>query len=633
MARATGFFWLLAALLLAPLHALADRYADELTERARQLRLAERAEWRKLVHYVPNLASPGAHSQIDSPAFFNAPGGKQDPRAELEATLRSFFAPPAADDDHHPQCRFAARRAWLDAELGFDERRLPRRECRRYGEWRAAIDANQLTLVFASAYVNNPGSMYGHTLLRVDAAAQDERTRLLAYAISFAADTDETNGFAHALKGLFGGYRGVFSMLPYYLKVREYSDLEHRDLWEYELDLNAAELERVLAHAWELLPVYFDYFFFDENCAYHLLGLLQVARPDLELTAQFPLWALPVDSVRALTEHAGLVRKIVYRPSSSTIMAERLVRMPPQERRMARDLALGALSPADSSLRALPAERAAAVVEAGYDYLNRRRTAGESDLPDASALAHAMLIARSEIDAPSQAPRVPRGPRPDEGHRTSRFALGGGQRDHAAFVELGLRPTYHDLLDDDTGYVGGAQVEFFHLRARSYEGRDARIESLIPFAVSSLLPRDDFFQPRSWRVAAGWERTFAKSGAEPLAAGAEGGIGGAWSVARRVLAYASLETAVRVHSAFEHGYTAGGGARLGAVIDATRSWRVHVFVQQIGSLLGERTDPGAIVVEQRLTLARNAALRLDLRSERQAGQSFSSAGLFVQLYF
>ena len=626
-----GFFWLLVALVLAPLHARADGYADELIERARQLRLAERAEWRKLVHYVPNLVSPGVHSQIDSPAFFNAPGGKQDPRTELEATLRGFFAPPAAGDDH-PQCRFPARHAWLDAELGFDEQRLPRRECRRYREWRAAIDASQLTLVFASAYVNNPGSMYGHTLLRVDAAAQDERTRLLAYAISFAADTDETNGFAHALKGLLGAYRGVFSMLPYYLKVREYSDLEHRDLWEYELDLNAAELERVLAHAWELLPVYFDYFFFDENCAYHLLGLLQVARPELELTAQFPLWALPVDSVRALTEQAGLVRKIVYRPSSSTILAERLVRMQPQERGMARDLALGALLPADPSLSALPSERAAAVVEAAHDYLNRRRTAGESP-PDSSALAHALLVARSAIDAPSQAPRVPPGPRPDEGHRTSRFALGGGERDGAAFVELGLRPTYHDLLDDDAGYVGGAQVEFFHLRARAYEGRDARIEAFIPLAVSSLLPRDDFFQPRSWRIAAGWQRTFAKSGAEPLAAGAEGGIGGAWSLARGLLAYASLEAALRVHSAFEHGYTAGGGARLGIVLDAARSWRVHAYAQQIGSLLGERTDPGAIVLEQRLTLARDAALRLDLRSERQAGQSFNAAGVFVQLYF
>jgi len=627
------FFWLLAAALLSPLGALARDYADELVERAKQQRLAERAEWRKLVHYVRNPVSPGMHSQVDSPSFFIAPGGKQDPRAELEATLRSFFAQASAPDDDHPQCRFAARRAWLDAELGFDERRLERRDCRRYREWRAAIDASQLTLVFASAYIQNPGSMYGHTLLRVDAADQDERTRLLAYTISFAAGTDETTGFIYALKGLVGAYRGVFTMLPYYLKVREYSDLEHRDLWEYALDLNAGEIERVLAHAWEMLPVYFDYFFFDENCAYHLLGLLQVARPDLELTAQFPLWALPVDSVRALTERAGLVRKIVYRPSSSTIMAERIALLRPQERSMARDLALGTLSPADPSLRALPVERAAAVVETGYDYLNRRRTAGDSKVADGSALAHALLVARSEIDAPSQTPPVTPGARPDQGHRTSRFAAGAGERDHKGFAELGLRPTYHDLLDDDSGYVGGAQIEFFHLRARAYEGDDMRVESFVPFAVSSLLPRDDFFQPRSWRLAAGWQRTLTKSGAEPLAAGAEGGMGGAWAVARRVLLYASLEGALRVHSDFEDHYTFGAGARLGTVLDPAPSWRIHLYAQQLGSFLGERTDPGAVVMEQRLTLARDVALRLDLRRERQAGHSFGSAGLFLQLYY
>ena len=97
--------------------------------------------------------------------------------------------------------------------------------------------------------------------------------------------------------------------------------------------------------------------------------------------------------------------------------------------------------------------------------------------------------------------------------------------------------------------------------------------------------------------------------------------------------YASLEGAVRVHSAFEDGYTLGGGARLGAFVDPAPSWRLHVYAQQLGSLLGERTDPGALVLEQRLTLARDVALRLDLRHEREAGQSFGSAALFVQLYF
>jgi hypothetical protein len=603
-----------------------------LIERARQLRLAERAEWRKLVHYVPNLASPGMHSQVDSRSFFNAPSGKEDPRAELEATLRGFFA-QAPEGDDHPQCRFVARHAWLDAELGFDARRIARRECRRYQEWRAAIDASQLTLVFASAYVNNPGSMYGHTLLRVDAADQDERTRLLAYTINFTAATDETSGFLYVLKGLFGGYSGVFSMLPYYLKVREYSDLENRDLWEHELDLRGEEIERVLAHAWELLPVQFDYFFFDENCSYHLLGLLQVARPDLELTAQFPLWALPVDTVRVLTGQPGLLRKSVYRPSSATIIAGRLAPLRPDERSMARDLGLGTLAPADSSLRSLPAERAAAVVEAGYDYLNYRRRTGESKVPDGGALAHELLVTRSAIDAPSQAPRVEAGTQPDEGHRTSRLAVGGGRREGENFVELGLRVAYHDLLDDDAGYVGAAQVEFFHLRARRYEGSDARIESFIPVSISSLSPRDDFFQPHSWRLAAGWQRTLTKSGAEPLALGADGGIGGAWALTRGTRLYATVEGAARVHSAFEDGYTIGGGARLGAFVDPAPSWRLHVYAQQLFSLLGERTDPGALVLEQRLTLARNAALRFDLRREREAGQTFSTVALLVQVYF
>jgi hypothetical protein len=129
--------------------------------------------------------------------------------------------------------------------------------------------------------------MYGHTLLRVDAKDQDEKTRLLAYAINYAANTNETNGVAFAINGLFGGYPGTFSMMPYYLKVREYSDMENRDVWEYELNLSPDVVDRVLMHVWELGPIYFDYYFFDENCSYYLLELLEAARPDMNLTGPF----------------------------------------------------------------------------------------------------------------------------------------------------------------------------------------------------------------------------------------------------------------------------------------------------------------------------------------------------------
>lgn len=586
------------------------------------------------MHYVPNLIAPGVHGLVDSRDFYNAPDGKNDPQAELDGTLRAFFSEAEETDEvQHPQCRFPARYAWLAAELGFDQGRMPRPQCRRYRDWRSALDAKQLTLVFASAYLDNPGSMYGHTLLRIDAADQDERTRLLAYSISFAAATNETNGLIFAVKGLFGGYPGVFAMLPYYVKVREYSDLENRDLWEYELDLSPEELERVLRHAWELLPAYFEYYFFDENCSYHLLALLQVARPDLELTAPFRLWALPVDTVRALTDQPGLVKRIVYRPARSTIIAERLARMQPEERRMARDLGLGTLNADDVALRALPPERAARVVEAGYDYLNYRRTTGTSEVKDGGALARDLLVARSQIDAPSQTPRIETPVRPDEGHRTARMSTGAGRRDRQGFLELGVRPTYHDIVDDDAGYIGGAQIEFFHLRARRYEGGSARIESFIPVNIFSLSPRDEFVQRKSWRVAAGWQRSMTRSGAEPLAVAADGGLGGAWRAGRVARVYASAEGAARAHEQFEKGYSLGLGARIGALVDPAPRWRVHAYAQQLGSVAGERVDPGALVLEQRFSLTRDLALRFDLSHQNEAGRSFDSVLLSLHVYF
>lgn len=586
------------------------------------------------MHYVPNLIAPGVHGLVDSRDFYNAPDGKNDPQAELDGTLRAFFSEAEETDEvQHPQCRFPARYAWLAAELGFDQGRMPRPQCRRYRDWRSALDAKQLTLVFASAYLDNPGSMYGHTLLRIDAADQDERTRLLAYSISFAAATNETNGLIFAVKGLFGGYPGVFAMLPYYVKVREYSDLENRDLWEYELDLSPEELERVLRHAWELLPAYFEYYFFDENCSYHLLALLQVARPDLELTAPFRLWALPVDTVRALTDQPGLVKRIVYRPARSTIIAERLARMQPEERRMARDLGLGTLNADDVALRALPPERAARVVEAGYDYLNYRRTTGTSEVKDGGALARDLLVARSQIDAPSQTPRIETPVRPDEGHRTARMSTGAGRRDRQGFLELGVRPTYHDIVDDDAGYIGGAQIEFFHLRARRYEGGSARIESFIPVNIFSLSPRDEFVQRKSWRVAAGWQRSMTRSGAEPLAVAADGGLGGAWRAGRVARIYASAEGAARAHEQFEKGYSLGLGARIGALVDPAPRWRVHAYAQQLGSVAGERVDPGALVLEQRFSLTRDLALRFDLSHQNEAGRSFDSVLLSLHVYF
>ena len=630
--RVVFFLALLLASWVAAAAPVDHAYLAQLAERARALRLAERPEWHKLLHYVPNLGSSGVHSLVDSPAFFNAPEGKTNPQAELEATLASFYVEiEEAPDRQSPQCAFIARRAWLDEQLGFDAKRLPLLECKRYREWHAALNAKGLTLVFAAAYLNNPGSMYGHTLLRVDARDQDERTRLLAYTINFAANTDETNGLIFAVKGLLGGYPGGFSIAPYYLKVREYSDLENRDLWEYQLELGQDEVERVLRHAWELLPAYFEYYFFDENCSYHLLRLIQVARPELDLAGPFRWWALPTDTVRAVTDQPGLTARAVYRPASATLIAERLERMSREEKRITKELSLRRTDATDPKLSALPAARAAAVLETSHDYVEYRRAIGKPDVPDPRSLARELLVARSGVDAPSQAPEIRPPVRPEQGHASSRIALGAGRHAGADFQELRVRPTYHDILDPEEGYVPGAQIEFFHFALRHHRDGSTRLESFVPIDILSLSPRDEFFQSWSWKASAGWRRALVREGSRPLLASVDAGAGAAWGRGGR-MAYAMIDAGARSHSRLEHSYALGTGGSAGALLEPAPGLRLHAYARVLRQFLGEQDTPGAIGLEGRLRLGRDLALRLDLSRQREAGRSFNSGSLSLMVY-
>jgi hypothetical protein len=625
-------------LLLSPAAALGasgSAYLEELVAHSRQLRLAEQPEWRKLLHYVPNLASPGLHSLVDSPQFFNAPGGKSDPQAELEATLASFFSDvEETATRQNPQCAFIARRGWLDQQLRFDPLRLPQRECKRYREWHAALNPQGLTLVFASAYLNNPSSMYGHTLLRVDARDQDDRTRLLAYTLNFVANTNETNGLIFAVKGLLGGYPGSFSILPYYIKVREYNDMENRDLWEYELDLTPEELDRVVMHAWELLAIYFEYFFFDENCSYHLLRLLQVARRELDLAGRFRWWAIPSDTVRAVAATPGLVARTVYRPASATVITHRLSGMSEDEKRLTRQLSMRQINAMDAKLSALPQERAAGVLEASYEYTNYRRAVGKSDAVYAGELARELLVARSLLDAHRQAPAITRADtRPDRGHASSRMGFGAGRLAGRDFGELRVRPAYHDILDADEGYVRGAQIEFFSVALRDYRRGSAQLESFTPIDILSLSARDEFFQSWSWTVAAGWRRAFVHDGGRPLATAIDGGAGAAWSSAgKRALHYVFLDGSTRLHSRLDDGYALGAGARLGTLADLSPRWRAHAYARALKYFLGEEDTPGALGLEQRFSLGRDLALRLDLSHNREAGRTFNAGSLSLLIY-
>ena len=193
--------------------------------------LAADPQWLALLHFGRSGEDYNRSSYVDDPAFFLAPDGARNPAAELAASLSALAEQPAL------RCRFIARFQWLRTRGLLAA--ASAQHCTEYWQWREQINAGQAALVFASSYLNSPSSMYGHTFLRLDPKGYRADSALLSYAVNYAALVPEHDGsLLFAWRGMSGGYPGHFSLQPYVEKLQEYSRLENRDVWEYELNLD-----------------------------------------------------------------------------------------------------------------------------------------------------------------------------------------------------------------------------------------------------------------------------------------------------------------------------------------------------------------------------------------------------------
>ncbi|NQD95195.1 DUF4105 domain-containing protein, partial [Pseudomonas sp. CrR25] len=382
--RTASLKWILAVLALC---ACAVLQAAPSIPRERLQALAAQPYWIALGHYETGKLG-GWRSYVDDPDFFLAANGDSDPLAELHATITALYQPPALGD-RHPQCRYPARSRWLREQLQLHD--LPQPVCTEFATWFRDIAPHSSVLVFPAAYLNSPSSMFGHTLLRIDQADVDSHnTALLSYALNFGAFIEGAdNSLLYAWKGLMGGYPGLFALVPYRDKLAEYRHLENRDLWEYRLNLSAAETGRMVEHVWELKQIQFDYYFFDENCSYRLLELLEIARPGLELTEHFPLTAIPTDTVRAVMD-AGLVERIDYRPSRERELLARAEPLSPAEQAWVLSLAGSRNHLADTAYRQLPGERRALIQDAAFRLL-RYQSSNVARSPERAQHSFALL--------------------------------------------------------------------------------------------------------------------------------------------------------------------------------------------------------------------------------------------------
>ena len=477
-----------------------------------------------------------------------------------------------------------------------------------------------MTLVFASAYLNNPASLFGHTLLRLDRHGQTEATRLLAYTINYAADATHSNILMYAVDGVTGGFTGQFAIQPYYQLVRTYSDLESRDLWEYRLNLNPRQLQRLLEHVWELRGIQFDYYFFRENCAWQLLTLLEAAEPALRLSDEFLLWTLPADTIRWLSQQPGLVETAAARPARTTRINRRYAALTNDERRLARRLPNDPTAAAEPEFRRLAPARQALLLDLALDERQRQnsRKVTVSAEPPPDELAYELLTTRHRLPVAAEPVALePYATRPDAGHASRRLGVSLGQRDGAGFVALTARASYHDLLEPDIGYTSDAQIELLSLALRHYPNQGGlQLDRLTLLDITSLPPLNTLAPRAAWQLHAGWAPYPQPECPTCTAFNLNGGLGLAaetgWPWRTVWFGLPGLE--FDYGGMFAGDYRAGLAVTVGALLQPATDWKIMASATWLDYLMGETGTGLRTVVQQNLTLDRNLALRMEWRS-------------------
>ncbi len=576
-------------------------------------------EWLAAVHYRPD--GKGYQSTIDSEPFFLSPVGRRQPAEELRATIELF----ENGTDTEKKCLFPGRYKLLKKN-GLISAAFP--ECEELEQFYKDLQPAGITLLFTDAYMNNPSSLFGHTLLRIDTARKG--TQLLAHGANYGAFTDgKENSVLFAVWGLTGGYYGGFTVKPYYDVINMYNNIENRDIWELNLDLTPEELDYFVAHLWEVGHSQTRYYFFTQNCSYMLMETLDAVRPSLKLADEFPLQTIPLDTLKAVYQRKGLVKNINYRPSRQAKIRHRYSLMNPRQR----TAYLDAIKRQDYELSGLNNNEKADVLETAYQFVQYQYVAKNLELDAYRTQSFKLLTARNKIKEAGAFPALSEGRSPLKTHEAMRATIGSGFRNGKAFQEISYRPAYHSLTDDNYGFLRGAEINFLNTTLRHYDEQNKTVlQKFDLVGIKSISPIDAMFHPMSYVIDANVSREFdPETEKEGYAFNLKVGGGASYAFSPEVWGYVLGSSYVSYGGFLPDNHWAGVGAAAGVYADF-ESWRLLAEAEQIWatSKFAARIK---YKVEAAYTLDRNNAVALEYHYQQNHGKNLEESLLSFRHYF
>ncbi len=428
---------------------------------AKTKNLAQHITWQRLLYFFDdqkNLIGKKKDSSIvDDAAFFLSKNGQHDSAAELDALLVALADEMTTTPDNSTAnnklsnratknsgqnsgqnsvlCRFPARVQWLTDTLNIDKSGL-QVDCPELKDWMQKLAPEQLSIMFAQEYLDNPISAFAHTLLRIDSKASvaDPSQIHHAVALNYTVGGDATDSFlVYAIKSMTGGYDNLIEIDSYPEKLAKYLQEDERDAWTYQLDLTPAEVQQIMLHVWETKDLKLPYYFTTDNCASEVLRLIDVVRPQQHLLSRLPYAVIPSDVVQLLNSE-GLLASTNYTPADSTLRQAQLNKVKEQREQ------LGYHNSAKQTLNEIKSAQLNPTSSIAAD--------GKTLLPRRIAVADNNPIDR---------------------HPLQLGFIGLGQRGYNNYIDLGLRAGYHDTLDRPSGFPQFFDLEGAAATLRLYD--------------------------------------------------------------------------------------------------------------------------------------------------------------------
>jgi len=468
------------------------------------------SQWKNHQHIEHHQST----SKLDGPLFFLAPNGKTQTDSELWASYLAFQKVASQPDlkilsghfNYPLQCVFLGRLHFFRTRGLFKE--LDPYNCPEFKAWVEGLKAKSISLVFSTSYPNNPSSLFGHTLLKLN---QENKSGLLDYSLSFSAVPEgRDHGMVYALKGMFGGYKGLVEITKYYTKVNDYNHSESRDLVEYPLNLTPHEIEIFLFHAWEIYQTtYADYFFTDENCSSVLFDLLKVALKDKITKPAYKWYFLPADLIAAINPVIDFNRTS-FRPSLKKKLICQFAKLNEEEKKFVLSSKRQVLS--EEKLNFAYNFRVLDTTATYLDFL-RINQDGRLQAIEEQNFRRALIL-RSQIsgndseevrgdDCDSET-SFSREHLPHLAHQSQSILGSINQRKD---LSIEYRAGYHHLTNADRGFDSFAEFSFFNLKG-SYQAANSsfRLEKIGLIDLMSLHAYTSIDPQFSWWVTSALQR-------------------------------------------------------------------------------------------------------------------------------